>query len=125
MLTLLSALVALGVFFLFRISHFLFCIAVVLQEQRDRRKMKEIERLNRREQAEQALKDAIRDLRDRKFKEVDYALGIGHGYRRAERIVDAKRWGEIEKIISGEDIPTELDKLHFWEATEERGREGK
>ena len=67
-----------------------------LEEQLDREKAKEITRQNRKEGAERALKEAIRDLSDPKFKEMDYALGTGHGYRRAKRIVEAKSWSEIE-----------------------------
>jgi hypothetical protein len=71
-------------------------------------------RENTRRNAEEALRRAYRDYNDLKFKEVDYNLGIGHGYRRAERLVKAKTWAEVEEIAAG-DPEKFIDDLKYEE----------
>jgi hypothetical protein len=82
------------------------------------------ERKRRRERAGEALKDAVRKLSDPKYIEMDHSLGTGEGYRRAKRIVEAKTFDEIYRIVSGDDVPTELDKMDYFEAVDEQKRKG-
>ncbi len=97
----------------------------LLERQQKRADAKEYERQNRRDHAKQALKAAVRDLSNERFKGMDYTFGTGHGYRRAKRIVEAKTLDDVDRIISGEDVATELDDMHFWEAVNERDNDGK
>lgn len=66
----------------------------------------------------------MRKLSDPKYIEMDHSLGTGEGYRRAKRIVEAKTFDEIYRIVSGDDVPTELDKMDYFEAVDEQKRKG-
>jgi hypothetical protein len=89
-----------------------------------REEAKDSERQRQRERAGEALKDAVNKLSDPKFIEMDHNFGTGHGYRRAKRIVEAKTFDEIYRIVSGDDVPTELDGMDYREAVDEQKRTG-
>jgi hypothetical protein len=99
-------------------------IRIELLRLNTREQEKDGERQNRRERASEELKRAVRQLSDPKYEEMDYALGTGHGHRRAERIVRAKTFDEIERIVNGEDVPTELDNIDYRDAVAERESKG-
>jgi hypothetical protein len=118
------ALIAIGavaIYFLARIARCLeadFNLKLALQESQEN------QRQHRREQAKKGLKRATEELADPRFKETDYALGTGHGYRRDERILSAKTWEEVEAIVFGEDLETEKDRLNYWQSVEQREGKG-
>jgi|WetSurMetagenome_2_1015567.scaffolds.fasta_scaffold55182_2 hypothetical protein len=99
-------------------------IRIELLRLNSREEVKGTESENRRERAHEALKRAVQELSDPHFKEMDHALGTGHGYRRAERIVNAKSFDEIERIDNGDDVPTELDSMDYWDAVAEQESTG-
>jgi hypothetical protein len=71
------------------------------------------EKERRRAFARKELEEAMDRLQDSKFCEMDRALGTGHGVRRAERILAAKTWDEIEQIVEGEDLETVKEEIAF------------
>lgn len=78
------------------------------------------ERDRRRERARRALGEAIKTLHDPEYEKLDFALGTGHGVARAERIMAAKTWEEVEAIACGDDLETERDKLEFFADSERK-----
>jgi hypothetical protein len=114
MLIALLIILAIGVCFLARIAQMLVRIfngALDVLEATEKRR--ENRRENSRRYAKEALKVALLEMSDPKFKEMDYNLGTGHGYRRNERLLNAKTWDEVEAIASGEDLETYKDKLGY------------
>lgn len=99
-------------------------IRVELLRLNNREEARENECRLRRKRAVEELKRAVRELSDPEYEGMDYAFGTGHGHRRAERIVKAKSLDEIERIVFGEDVATELDEIDFREAIDERERKG-
>lgn len=89
-----------------------------------REEAKDSERLDQRKRVIKALREAVQTLNDPQYEAMDYSLGTGHGHRRAKRIVEAKNFDEIYRIISHEDVPTELDQLDYREAIDERESNG-
>jgi hypothetical protein len=93
-------------------------IARVLHGIRDAITLEERERIEKRERrrtrAREQLKEAMDTLADPHFCEMDYGLGTGHGVRRAERILAAKTWDEVEEIAHDEDLETVKDKIEFF-----------
>lgn len=77
-------------------------IATVASTLADILESRENIRENTRRYAKERLRQAYRDYTDPKFKETDYNLGDGRGYRRAERMVNAKTWAEVEEIATGD-----------------------
>jgi hypothetical protein len=87
-------------------------IATVARALADELQRRENIRENTRRHAEERLREAYRDYNDPKFKEMDYNLGDGRDYRRAERMVNAKSWAEVEEIATGdpESFKDELER---------------
>ena len=115
----LAVVLAFAVYFLARCARCLeaeFNYKLALQERQEN------ECKHRRDCAAKALKQAADELSDPRFRDTDYTLGTGHGHRRAERIVNAKTWEEVEAIVFGEDLDTEKDKLQYWQTVELRER---
>jgi len=113
----LTAALAIAVYFLAQIAR---CLERSLDHTVTLQQSRQNERQHRRERAKDELRRAAEELADPKFKEVDYALGTGHGYRRDERILSAKTWEEVEAIVFGEDLETEKDKMDYWRSIEDR-----
>jgi hypothetical protein len=92
-----------------QISEFGKAVADVIEGELQRR---ENIRENTRRNAKEALRQAYRDYNDPKYKEIDYNLGDGRSYRKAERLVKAKTWAEVEEINAGdpEEFKEELDR---------------
>lgn len=53
------------------------------------------------------------------------SVGASRTLAESIRIIEARTFEEIERIVSGDDVPTELDRMQFWEAVAERDRDGK
>ncbi len=95
-------------------------LRIELKRFNDREDVTNSERQQRQVRAKEALTDAVRHLSTPDYDAMDYTLGTGHGSRRYQRIVAAKTFDEISRIISGEDVATELDNMAFREAVEVR-----
>jgi hypothetical protein len=98
-IALLIVIVLLLLFISHQISEFGKALADTIDGELQRRKNV---RENTRRYAEEALRLAYRDYTDPQFKEIDYNLGDGRGYRKAERMCNAKTWAEVEEIASGD-----------------------
>lgn len=86
------------------------------------------ERPQRRERARHELKRAIEFLEDPKNERLDYAFGTGHQAHRAEKILAAKSWEELEAIARGDDLDILKDKLYesdYFRKRDERDAEAR